>query len=240
MISIIIPTLNEASAILKTLKSFRAGSRHRFEIIVSDGGSQDDTVMIAKTLADKVLSKSGSERQTIAMGRNAGAREATGEYLAFFDADVTIVNIDEFFDKVLQFFERHEDAIALTGHLRVLPEYETLGDGFFFSLVSYVHLIENNLLRVGAASGEFQIVRRSVFEKLGGYREDLAVAEDQEFFRRLAKVGRTYFHRGLTVYHTGRRAHAIGWPRLLAQWLWNDFYVRSFGRSYNKVWKEIR
>jgi len=93
---------------------------------------------------------------------------------------------------------------------------------------------------MGGASGEFQVMRRSAFEKLGGYRVDLAAAEDQEFFRRLARFGRTYYHSGLTVYHTGRRAHQIGWPKLLWLWILNGVSVPLFGRSFSGKWKVIR
>lgn len=240
MISIIIPTLNEVSAIEKTLKIFRACKNPDIEIIVSDGGSTDSTIEIAKKYADKVIVYNGIARQTIAMGRNDGARAATGEILAFFDADVTVMRPGEFFGKCLELFNSRPEVVALTGHLRVLPESENLSDWFFFSLVSYSHLIQNNFLRIGAASGEFQVIRRSIFERLHGYREDLAVSEDQELFRRLAKAGRTYFDRRLVVYHSGRRAHKIGWPRLLFQWLRNDLSVRLFNKSASSFWKEIR
>jgi phosphoribosylamine-glycine ligase len=40
--------------------------------------------------------------------------------------------------------------------------------------------------------------------------------------------------------YPGRRAHKIGWPRLLFQWWTNGIYIMLFGKSYSKVWKEIR
>lgn len=240
MISIIIPTKNEISVIGRTLQGFRGAKKRHFEIIVSDGGSTDGTVEVARKYADKVITHDGMTRQTIAFGKNAGARAATGEYLAFFDADVTILNIDEFFDTALSLLKRYPDIVAFTGHLRVLPEHETLSDRFFFGLVNHLHFIQNNFLRIGAASGEFQMMRRDVFLKLGGYREDLTVSEDQEFFRRLAKNGRTHFHRRLTVHHTGRRAHKIGWLKMLILWFLNDMSVRIFNKSSSVFWKEIR
>lgn len=239
-ISIIIPTKNEISVIEDTLKRFRTCTRNDYEIIISDGGSTDGTIAVAEKYANAVVVYKGAVRQTIAAGRNAGAREAKGEYLAFFDADMTVHDPDAFFAKALAIFETHPTVVALTCCLRVLPGHETAADRLFFSLINWVYFLENNILRIGAASGEFQMVRRSVFEKVGGYREDLVVAEDQELFRRLARAGRTHFARYLTLYHTGRRAHKIGWPKLLLLWTVNGVSVPLFGRSFQKVWKEIR
>lgn len=239
MISIIIPTLNEISVIERTLKLFKGTSRRNLEVIVSDGGSTDGTVAVARKYADKVVEK-GEGRQTIGMGKNEGEAVSTGDCLAFFDADITIPSPDEFFDTVLEVFGHRPEVVAITGYLKVLPEYETPADRFFFRLVNVTHYIQNNIFRTGAAAGEFQIIRRSAFEKLGGYRKELAVSEDQDMFRRLAKIGRTFFDPRLVVYHTGRRAHKIGWPKLLYQWMINDVSVRFFGKSFNDVWKEVR
>lgn len=240
MISVIIPTLNEASVIEKTLEQFRSCRTRHVEVIVSDGGSADGTPALAEKYADVVVVHKGGKRQTIAGGRNAGAREAHGDLLAFFDADITIADPDSFFEKAEEVFRTRPDVVALTGNLRVLLPQETRSDWFFFSLINYAYLFLNNVLRMGAASGEFQMMRRDVFQKLGGYREDLAVAEDQEFFRRLARAGKTHFDRRLTVYHTGRRIHKVGWPKILSLWILNGIFVPLFGRSFNSVWKEIR
>jgi hypothetical protein len=60
-----------------------------------------------------------------------------------------------------------------------------------------------------------------------------------DLFWRLAKIGKTKLHLGFNVYHTGRRAHKIGWPRLLWQWISNTITVFFFKRSDGE-WKEIR
>ena len=44
----------------------------------------------------------------------------------------------------------------------------------------------------------------------------------------------------ITVLHTGRRAHQLGWPRLIFIWLVNSFFVSVDNRSFTKEWKAIR
>ncbi len=238
MISIIIPTLNEEKIIAKTLESLKS-IRVPCELIVSDAKSSDSTALLARPLADKVVIHDGEYRQTIAEGRNKGAVVAHGEILLFLDADCTIPNPETFFPKVLLHFE-NPDIVALTVPYKVPPDVATRGDRIMERIVSTLFRISNNVFHNGRASGEFQMMRKSAFEKVGGYNSALVVGEDIDMFSRLSKTGRTYFDSSVFIYHTGRRAHTIGWPRLLVLWLLNGFSVAIRGKSYSKEWKPIR
>lgn len=44
----------------------------------------------------------------------------------------------------------------------------------------------------------------------------------------------------LSVLHSGRRAHHVGWPRLIFMWLVNSFFVSVYNRSFTGEWKTIR
>jgi GT2 family glycosyltransferase len=239
MISFIIPTFNEEKEIENTLKRL-AEYHSEHEIIVSDGGSTDRTVEIARKYADKVIIYDGKERQTIGGGRNAGAAAAQWELLVFLDADVSIFDLDEFFERAMQVFQSDEYTVAVTAHLGVLPELETRADKIFFGISNFLVFLINNVLRIGGSPGEFMMVRTSAFKEVEGFDEKVVVAEDQDFFRRLAKIGKTRYVGNLHVYHTGRRAHKIGWPRLLYEWFINYFYGVFFGRSASKEWNVIR
>jgi glycosyltransferase involved in cell wall biosynthesis len=70
---------------------------HQHELIVSDGGSSDGTVELAGKYAAAVMVFSGSGRQTIAQGRNDGAKTACGDFFIFLDADCVIPEPDRFF-----------------------------------------------------------------------------------------------------------------------------------------------
>lgn len=171
-ISVIIPTLNEASTIQRTLERVRR--LEPYEIIVADGGSSDATRELASPLATVVTSRRVRGRQL-----NAGAARATGDAFVFLHADVRLPS-DAF------------DAIA--GALR---DPEVLG-GYFkvrfgrrpfevFVAASY------DLLRFGGRAviyGDSTIfVRREAFERLGGFR-DYPIMEDVNFVSRLRLLGR--------------------------------------------------
>ncbi len=240
MISIIIPTLNEEKILAKTIKSLRFLNIVNYEIIVSDGGSSDKTVEIAKKFADKVLVHTNSIRQTIAQGRNLGAKNASGDFLVFIDADVHIADINNFFKLAIELFREDSRLVGLTAFLKVLPEHVTLSDKLFFGIVNRIHQISNNLLHTGTASGEFQMIRRKAFEQIDGYNEKLVVGEDNDLFSRLSKIGRTHINTALYVWHTSRRAKNMGWPKLLFLWLYNSLHIKLFKRAWSKEWNPIR
>lgn len=240
MISVIIPTLNEESVIADVLKKLQQGFTIPHEIIVSDGKSKDRTAEIARQYADRVIVHDKPERQNIAQGRNAGAAAAVGDYLAFMDADCYIPEPDKFFAQALAIFARDPRIVAVTPKIRVLPEMETAADRFFFGLLNFSKWLQNNRLHRGESGGEMQIMPRAVFEKLHGFREDLITREDADMFLRLSKVGRTYYDHTLVVYHTGRRAHKIGWTKLLWDWTLNVVWVILFDKAHAKEWKVVR
>ncbi len=240
MISIIIPTLNEEKILEKTLKSLRELNIIPYEIIVSDGRSKDKTIEIAKMYADKVMVYEGEKRQTIGMGRNLGASVARGEFLVFLDADMHIPDINNFFKKTLDIFEKNKKLVGLTVYLKVFPEMANLGDIIIPWLFNRMVYIYNNIIHYGASSGEFQMVRAEIFKKLKGFDERLVGAEDFDMFARLSKNGLTQSEPTLTVFHTGRRAHKIGWPKLLYSWFMNWLHANFLKRSWSSEWEEIR
>ena len=235
--SIIIPTLQEEKIIEKMLLSLRKLKDFEYEIIISDGGSSDKTVEIARKYADRVLVhnlKNG--KTTIADGRNEGAKIAQGKYIVFLDADVFIPKSNEFFRKALEIFEKDDKLVAITVTLKVFPELETIGDKMVFGYMNFMHKLLNNYLKTPRAPGEFQMIKMSAFRKVGGFNASFTAGEDYDLSKRIGKVGKTHFEKDLLVYYTGRRAHKIGWPKLLWQWSMNSLSA-SFRK---KEWKVIR
>jgi glycosyltransferase involved in cell wall biosynthesis len=79
-LSVIIPTLNEAMYLPSLLDALNAQTSRPDEIIIADAGSRGDTVELARARSAQVV-RGGMP----AVGRNAGARTATGALLQFFD-----------------------------------------------------------------------------------------------------------------------------------------------------------
>jgi glycosyltransferase involved in cell wall biosynthesis len=238
MISFIIPARNEEKRIEKTLQGLSlCGIPH--EIIVADDDSQDRTADIARKYTDKIINCRRRIPRTIAGVRNAGAREARGEYLVFIDADTRIKDPEVFFPKAEKIFRDDQDIVALTVFIRVSKEAETLADKIILGFFNYLFLIMNNFLSIGASSGEFQMIRADAFRKIGGFNENLVTGEDHDMFRRLARIGKTHLEKSLAAYHDGRRAHAIGWPKLLWLWTRDAISILLFKKSASKIWERV-
>jgi GT2 family glycosyltransferase len=122
----------------------------------------------------------------------------------------------------------------------VFPADETLGDKLVSGIANLGLRVANNILKRGASFGEFQMIRREAFARVGGFRADLIAFEDADMFRRLSRIGRTMIAPELCVLHSGRRGHQVGHPRLIAMWLVNLASVAFRDRTFSKEWKPIR
>ncbi len=238
-ISIIIPTLNEEKIMERMLLALKEFTCIDHEIIVSDGLSKDKTVEIAKKYADRVVVHDGQTKQTIGLGRNAGAAVATGDYLVFLDGDVFIPNINDFMKRAVAVFEARPKMVAMTAILKTLPEYETFMDRISWAFISRFHQFANNVLKMGSSSGEFQMYRREAFVNCGGY-STLPFGEDAEIFYRLSKTAETRLEPSLTVMHTSRRAHNIGWGHLWWLYAVNSLSNIIRKKPVSKEWKVSR
>lgn len=237
MISIIIPARNEEAYLEVSLETlYKMTVPH--ELIVSNDRSTDRTREIALRYTDRVIDCVNTSG-TISAVRNAGAKSATGDILVFMDADSRITDPDQFFSVALQAFANNKDLVAETAWIKVYPETETLTDKVMWFLFNSYMLILNRL-GIGSASGKIHIIRRTAFEKVGGYREDLVASEDFELFNRLARIGKVRTDRKLTIYHSARHIHAWGWPKTLWIWTINNLNFRFRGKAYSKQWPVIR
>lgn len=241
MISIIIPTLNEEGTIKDTLTRLKVIKNVEYEIIVSDGRSTDKTAEIAAALADRVVVYQGVIRQTIADGRNLGGNIARGEYFLFLDADVRLVEADNFLQSLVARFEADEELVAATVRIKVLPELATVADKILSTaMIDWPHYLNNNVWKTGSSSGEVQFMRKSAFEAVGGFDASLVSCEDINMFERLAKMGKTRMFYDLAVYHSGRRFHKIGWPKILYTWIVNIIYYKLFKKAKSAEWTVVR
>lgn len=240
VISIIIPTLKEGAFIKKTLDILAQIDQLSYEIIVSDGGSDDQTIEIARKYTDKVTVWDQTRRQTFGEAKNAGAALATGEYLVFIDADVTIPAPEAFFKEMLGEFGKKPTLVAMIVPLLPWVENHSWKDALFCAPLNVWYVISNNIFHYGNGSGEFQMVRRSVFNDAGGYREDLAGGEDCEFLNRMGRIGRTISYWRLSVRHSCRRAHKTGWLKLYWMWARQGFSVLLLNHTAYKEWTVIR
>ncbi len=171
-LSVIIPTLNEQSALPTTLACAKDPG---VQVIVVDGGSSDATVTLAATYgAEVITSERGRAKQM-----NAGARAASGETLLFLHADTVL---PEGFSKSVQAALDEPDIVA--GAFR-------LGIAATGPVYRWIERRANRrALRRGMPYGDQCLfLKRCLFDQMGGFPE-IPIMEDYEFMRRLNARGR--------------------------------------------------
>jgi rSAM/selenodomain-associated transferase 2 len=202
-ISIVVPALNEEGRISETLASLQSERGVGLEVIVVDGGSDDDTRATARPLADKVL-ESGRGR---ARQMNAGAGAAEGDVLVFLHADTrmpagsvrALRSALPASDRVWGRFD-----LCLSGQRRLLH--------FFAFLIRWRSRLS------GVATGDQAIfVRRDAFEKVGRYPE-MPLMEDVALTRRLRDLSWPLCLKARVVTSSRRwEEHGI-WRTVLLMW----------------------
>lgn len=239
VISIIIPTFKEEEFLGRTLKNFET-LEIPHELIITDGGSRDGTLGIARRYTDKIVVWDKPRRQTFGEAKNAGAALASGKFLVFIDADVLIPEPQKFFTTTLAYFDAHPETVGMTAPMLPFPENNSRADRIGSWPVNAWYVLLNNMLHRGMASGEFQMMRTDAFREVGGYREDLAAVEDVDMFMRIRKTGRTYSYRGLNVCHSYRRVHKAGWLKTYWLWISNGLSFIFRNKAAAKEWKIVR
>jgi glycosyltransferase involved in cell wall biosynthesis len=188
---VIIPAYNAAATIAGTLESVLAQTFKDIEIICVDDGSTDQTRAILESYADRVRLVEQANSGPAA-ARNNGARNSSGEYLAFLDADdvwmpqylertVTVLDADPALSLVYC-------NCALADSDGVAIDTSIVGNGF-----DHPPSLNELLTRLWPIMPSAALVRRSAYDKCGGYRDELRGAsfrfEDVDFWIRTREQG---------------------------------------------------
>jgi len=176
-ISFIIPTLNEAQHISSTLDRLQSARKRRHEIIVSDGGSSDNTLHLSKNKTDLCITSSSGRASQM----NAGAKAASGDILCFLHADTkTSKNIDELILESLS--TRKKTALAYWGFFKI----KLSSSRWQFRIIEWLINKRSSLTAVATGDQGIFINKRS-FNELNGFA-NIPLMEDIEITKRLRKL----------------------------------------------------
>lgn len=192
-ISIIIPALNEEKPLAKLFECLKNQSMKDFEVIVADAGSKDATRGVAEKYGALV-----TEGGLPGVGRNRGAARASGEYLVFLDADVQIG--EDFLRKSLQ--EIRERNIQIGG-----CEAVPLSGSAFDRLIHKTAFLMMKLTSETnpRLPGYCMFFRRDVFTAVGGFDEEVQLAEDYDLVRRASEIAPLQLLETVQVHVSMRR-----------------------------------
>jgi glycosyltransferase involved in cell wall biosynthesis len=214
-VSVILPVRNEAKSLPALLTSLLQQDfpANRFEIIVADGVSTDNTRDIVRNFASKspvTITLVDNPGIRSGPGRNAGVGVARGEYILFIDGHCHIPSTQLLRDTILLFKQTQADCLCRPQPL-LAPTKSGFGAAVAAVRASVLGHGRDSLIydmtRSGfvdpASSGA--AYRRSVFTKLGAYDQSFDACEDVEFNTRVRKSGMSaYTDPRLAVFYEPR------------------------------------
>ncbi len=230
LVSIIIPALNEEEYIGKCLNSINELDDHEgiLEIIVIDNGSTDRTAEIARNLGARVYS---IKNVTISRLRNYGALNAKGSIIAFVDADCIVSK--DWLKNALK--ELEDESVGATG-----SNYQISGQSTWVTKAWELNMkeLKNRCETDWIQSGNL-IIKKDIFNLVGGFDEDLSVCEDSDICYRIQDKGyKIISNRDICSYHLGF-AKNIGVFFKKGLWQGQDlirvFFKHRNRRRYSKV-----
>lgn len=204
VLSIIMPVLNEALLIRQALHSLTGLREAGAEVIVVDGGSDDDTLARALPLADRTLTADRGR----ATQMNAGVRTARGSILLFLHADTRLPdNVDK------------QIVRALADGAHCWGRFDVRIEGTAVLLPVIARLMNQRSRLTGIATGDQAIfVTSDAFKRVGGFPQQ-PLMEDIELCRRLKRLSRPACLRA-TLTTSGRRWEQYGMLRTIALMWW--------------------
>lgn len=219
-LSIIILTYNSSKYIDSLLQSLikkysKDISEKKFEIIVADNESLDDTIKLASKYADKVKIVSNGGNYGYAKGNNLAFKKANGEFILFLNPDAKLVDGDLW--KILEIFDDKKVGVV-GGRIVSFSGRKELSCGKFYKLFNTLILamgLEEKLglrfspkreTKVDFVSGGFLFIRSDLFRKLNGFDENYFMyIEDSDLCYQVKKKGfDVVFSNKATIQHVGQ------------------------------------
>lgn len=230
MLSIIIPTLNEEKYLPDLIYLIRSQIFSDYEIIISDACSDDRTVDVATEHGCRVV-KGTKEKRHPSVQRNAGAKIAKGDIFLFLDADTRFKG-DDFLKKVIEDFNNRKLGVA---GFYMDFDSDKFFYKFYYCFYNFFTFLAQYIRPIGLGAG--LVVRRELHEKIGGFREDLFIGEDQYYCDQIAKISKFRLIKKTKIFFSIRRFEKEGRWKLFFKIIYGTLYVLFVGPVKKKIVK---
>lgn len=196
-VSIIIPAYNEEKYLPLLLDSISKldWPKEKLEVIVVDNGSTDNTCGIAESYGTLLLQ---DRTKNVSGLRNLGAKHATGDILAFVDADCVVSG--GWLRCASHYF--NDPAIAAWGSPPDIPENATWVQRSWLTVRRKEKPVED----VDWLESMNLFIRKDIFQQAGEFDETLVTCEDVDICYRILKFGRIVADASIAVVHLGEAA----------------------------------
>jgi glycosyltransferase involved in cell wall biosynthesis len=197
LVSVVMPAYNAATDIAEAIESVLIQNYRNFELIVVDDGSTDNTKDIMANFKDDRIKYFYKENSGASSARNLAIKKSRGDFIINLDTDDMMK--PDFIAKHLQEFEKHPEAdlvycddclideddklIRVIERLEYTDRKALIRDLFLCPILSFRTCI-----------------RRTVYDKIGLYDEQLVVGEDYDMLRRFVDKGLKMHHLNDALY----------------------------------------
>lgn len=217
-LSVVIPTWNEEECLDVLLKGLRNQSFKDMEVIIADNNSTDRTVEVASSFGARII-----QGGKVSFGRNAGARAGRGETVLFLDADAVLPS-KNFLEDIIQEMGDRELDIAGTA---VVPDSSKITDVVLHGVYNcYVKILGDILPH---AAGTCIIAKKSIHDAIGGFDETITLAEDHDYVRRGAKIGKFGIIKSHPIITGTRRQEKEGRLAIAIKYILAEIRILIFG-----------
>jgi len=239
-VSAVIPVHNCERYIEDAIKSVLAQTYPVHEIVVVDDGSTDGTRQVLEPYMGKIRYFHQPQRG-VAAARNTGITNASGEFIAFLDADD--LWLPEKLQLQMDYLQRHPECGLVYSDMKTFDEHGIIHE----SVKSWLNMsppsgwIFKELFRETLFAADSTVFAIRCVKRVGPFDESLAVGEDYLMWLRIARcypIG--YVDAPLTMY----RQHSEMTTRRVGKRLQNGLpseiiVIRNILESYPQVWHEL-
>ena len=219
LISVVVPCFNQGHFLREALDSIAAAAARPVQTIVVDDGSTDDTSGVASGVPGTICVR--QENAGLAAARNRGLHEATGEYIAFLDADDRLAPGG--LDAGAAALDEHPDCAFVYGRCVMMDAHGSLLPTPSQPRIEadhYRELLRRNMIWMPAMA----LFRRTAVLAAGGYDGAVNASADYRLYLRLARTSPVFDH-ARTVAHY--RQHGGNMSRNAARMLRESLTVLS-------------
>jgi glycosyltransferase involved in cell wall biosynthesis len=227
-ISVIIPVFNSSASLEKCLSCLMVQTlpRDTFEIIVVDNGSGDDIRTVVDTFPGVVYAR--EEREGSYRARNAGIEIASGEVLAFTDADC--LPRPDWLERGAAYFSEKNESVYVGGAILVRPQKSDSSSATEkYDLLFSFNQADNMERRKFAATANM-FVSKDVARMIGGFASDLKSAGDLDFARKIMATNTRFVYAADAIVEHPSARHVGDLVRRHRRYVGGSFDLASQSR----------
>ena len=196
LVTLVTPTYNQVAYLPETLDSVLAQTHPALEYLVIDDGSSDETPAVMARYADRLIAiRQDNLGQAATL--NKGWRQARGEYIGYLSSDDLL--LPEAIARLVAVLDADPDVVCVFPNSDLIDARSRI----LRRAICRPFDQESTVVLQECYIGPGALFRRHAFEAVGGWRPEMRLAPDREFWIRLAALGRIEFlPESLALYRT--------------------------------------